>query len=154
MKKIRLKMAKKKMETLFFHYNYMGIFHHSRACNSETCDWILLKLEPGRDLMNAIVTRRYEEDLNKNGRKKWRHLSAISLKGTKSMGDWSNPCTWSLVEIGWLMSDIFLLQSVNDDGPWLYYNLTFRAFGSGELKWKGHDYAFCRLIYMLLAAYA
>ena len=33
-----------------------------------------------------------------------------------------------------MASEIFKFESVEDDGPLLYYKLTLWAFGSGELK--------------------
>ena len=39
-----------------------------------------------------------------------------------------------LIKIGQLASELFKFESLDDDGPLVYYKLTLWAFGSGELK--------------------
>ena len=44
---------------------------------------------------------------------------------------------WSWFKIGQLASEIFKFESVDDDGPLVFYKLTLSAFGSSELKKGG-----------------
>ena len=46
---------------------------------------------------------------------------------------------WNLIKIGHLASEIFKFESVDDDGPLVYYKLTLWAFGSSELKFYVYD---------------
>ena len=131
--KIWLKMAEKNEDiVLLFHSRaQVNFFQRSRACNSETLGPILPKFELGRDWLSSLPAS-MKKILLKWPRKvgdtvfpiisQWDLSVAIE---TRVLG-WpasnlyvGNPplkqCyTWSFVEIGWLMSEIFLLQSVND----------------------------------------
>ena len=68
----RMRMIDSKMKELewsqdFSHYKSMGIFsNHSRAANSAVLGSIWPNFELVRDLMDVLVTCKYEEDRIKN----------------------------------------------------------------------------------------
>ena len=67
MKKIQSKMKELKCQQDFPHYKSMGIFfRHSRAANSAVLGRIWPKFELVRDIINVLLTCKYEEDLIKN----------------------------------------------------------------------------------------
>ena len=67
MKKIRLKMKALECSQDFSHYKSMGILsRRSRAANSAVLGLIWPNFELVRDVMDVLVTCKYEEDPIKN----------------------------------------------------------------------------------------
>ena len=67
----RMMLIKSKMKELecsqdFFHYKSMGIFPHPRAANSSVLGPIWPNFELVRDVINVLITCKYEEDPIKN----------------------------------------------------------------------------------------
>ena len=66
MRMIDLKMKELECSQDFSHYKSMGIFHRSRAANSAVLGPIWPNFELVRDIMDVLVTCKYEEDPIKN----------------------------------------------------------------------------------------
>ena len=107
-----IKNERASMETVFSHYNLWEIFRHSRAAKSVISRPICPKFEPVRDFMHVLVTCKYKMGQIKDNRgthKIWSRLANLFQR-------YSSLKVWT-----------------TDDGPLVYYKLTLRASGSGEL---------------------
>ena len=141
------------IETPFSRYKSIGnLFRRSRAANSVASGLIWPKFELVRDFMHVLVTCKYKKDRIKTTEKRWRNRFPLY----KSMGTFcchgyqsfdpicpKTVCSLSPTQV---MLHIKFDQdwptgfrdmkvwTTTDDGPLVYYKLTLRAFGSGELK--------------------
>ena len=116
------------METAFSHYKCMGFFRRSWAANSVVSGPIWPKFEFVRDFMHVLVTCKYKKDRIKRTDKRWRHpiISqwAVSVamdtrvliqSASKHYAAFPHPqycCTYNLIKIGQLASEIFKFESV------------------------------------------